>query len=94
MIGDHDRVSANLHSTTRISGAHNTLEAKDATPILAQLLRHLPVHPDVEHRIEIAGDRNRFASALPHVRVEIGQNKFIAEEIIQRPARLARIGQR
>src|SRR5690606_24267250 len=76
VVGDHDRVAADVGRAAGIGYRHHALEHELAAPIVAQLLGRLPVHRLVEHLAEIGLDRHRDVAAGGDVFLEVGQREL------------------
>jgi hypothetical protein len=75
------------------STAAMPFQAEGAVPLLADRLGALPVEALVEHRGEIFGDRLGHARPFGHMRREVRQAEFFAEDVVEAPAGLGGVAQ-
>src|SRR6266511_620032 len=87
MIGHHDCSRADVHSTLCVRDGHDAPETELLAPILADILRVLPIHRLVEHCAEILSDRYRDVRTLLHIDLQLGQLERLVREMVDRPPR-------
>ena len=87
MVGNPDCVGTDLYCAARVGGAHDALERKGPAPVLPDTRGGIPVHPGIEHGVEIVLNADRFPASFLHMPVEVRQAEFRPEHIVKRPAR-------
>ena len=88
MVRHHHGGRADVERALRVGDRHQPLDRELAAPILADLLGRDPVHPVVEHVVDIVGDAGRDVRAGVDIAREIGKVEAFAAQIIERPARV------